>query len=376
MPISSSHRAGRTRLLALAGAAMLLPVPAKTAPAPGQIARIAGDLVLNHVIPGYEAFEKASGRLETRVRAFCTEGGPARLSSVQKDFRTALAVWMGVQQLRFGPVMRKDRHYRIQFWPDKHGQAARQIRRLLARPQADIPSAAQLAGKSAGIQGFPALERLLFGEGAGLLGDGSPKGGRRCALAGAIAGNIAAMAAAVHRDWREQYAAPARDWARGQGESKQAAEMVGKLFRAFMDQAEIITELKLRRPLGATLEKARPRRAESWRSETSLSNVAQNLTALGAMFSGAEGRWSGLGAALDDDGEEGDARKSIAEGLSYAVTFIERQEMTMISAAGDPKGRRAIEFLILHIGQVRDTAGEYLVPALGVSVGFNALDGD
>jgi len=43
---------------------------------------------------------------------------------------------------------------------------------------------------------------------------------------------------------------------------------------------------------------------------------------------------------------------------------------------GDPGGRPEVEALLADVRRVRDLLGQKLPSAIGLSVGFNALDGD
>jgi len=330
---------------------------------------IASDIAHHHALPRVEALASATAALDRSIATYCDERGAGTSGTVHEAFGAALAAWMGVEHLRFGPLAEDDRYWRIQFWPDKHGQGARQLRKLLSDPSQPVPDATAIGEASAAIQGLPALERLLFGDGSAPAAADDTD--RVCLLMTAIGDNLAAMAEAALNDWR----ALAAELDSGTG--TRAGEFLASAFRAFADQLEFIADLKLDRPLGKSEEAARPRQAQNWRSSMALANIEANLAALDELYGGnAEAGSHGLAAVLDTQGPEGDYRTAIGEGLRYGATFLRERPMDMASAVHDQEQRDSLAFLALHIRQMRDMALAHLAPALGVAAGFNAMDGD
>src|SRR3546814_15047315 len=64
--------------------------------------------------------------------------------------------------LRFGPSLLFLRYDRIEFWPDKRGVVRRHLSQLLSGQDAEALQPRTFANGSVAVQGFPALERLLF----------------------------------------------------------------------------------------------------------------------------------------------------------------------------------------------------------------------
>lgn len=322
---------------------------------PGKL--VAG-IIAGHIIPGYEALKMKTTDLERTVNTACGAGNTPSERTVQTAYRAALAAWMGVQHLRFGPAMVDDRFYRYQYWPDKHGQGGRQMRRLLAGPIERIPDLARIGETSVAVQGFPALERLLF--------PGTPETeeqrAKTCKLAISITRNLTAMTTNALQEWQKF-------------KPESAQETISQIVRAAVEQLQIIANLKLSRPMGKSLKKARPRRAESWRSAASLANISQNYLALKELVDGS-GDWKGLRPSLVASKEQTDAVDALSQNLSYGSEAIGKHGVSLAKSVKQEDGRKFVTFLIAHTEGIRDLVVDNVAPALGVNLGFNEQDGD
>src|SRR6185312_7981565 len=102
------------------------------------------------------------------------------------------------------------------FWPDPKGLGLKQIQDILAKRDASVTEPDQLAGKSVALQGLPALEYLLYGDGSESLTEGNrvvdgqeplpqldSAGDFRCSFALSIATNLERIARSVVEGWRE-----------------------------------------------------------------------------------------------------------------------------------------------------------------------------
>ncbi len=338
---------------------LLLSVLAVPAMAEGQgRATLVQGIIAGHIAPGYQALATHAQRLEQELDIACAGDALFGTGGVRQAYKDALASWMKVQHIRFGPAMADDRFYRFQYWPDKHGQGAKQIRRRLAGPLGKIPSRQTIGRSSVALQGFPALERILFNK-APVKPEQRAKA---CKLADAIGFNLSKMATQTTADW-QSYA------------PSDPQTVVDALLRKVIEQLQIITSLKLTRPLGKSVEAARPRRAESWRSRSSLSNIKANLLGLRDLLAGSDSH-QGLASVLANEGETLGLRDAMIEQLTYGITRIEGYQFSLHDAVSMPEGREAMIFLNSHLVGLRELIFEQLAPALGVNLGFNAQDGD
>lgn len=321
-------------------------------------AALARDVIVGHIAPGYTRLAKETAVLRQKLTAACSAQATLTGPDAQHAYKSALSAWMRVQHVRFGPAMAMDRFYRFQFWPDKHGQAAKQIRRRLSGPVDKIPDKEKIGLGSVALQGFPALERLIFDSKSR-----TPEQRlKACKLATAIGFNLARMAEETAAEWQSY-------------SPKEPSTVLNAVVRNMMEQLQIITDLKLGRPLGKSLEAARPRRAESWRSRSSLDNIQANLESLSNLLAGS-GKYPGLASVLADEGETLGVRDAIVEQLAYGIGRIEEQSHPLHDAVSMQQEREAIMFLVSHIDGLRQLLFEQLAPALDVNLGFNSQDGD
>ncbi len=346
------------RLICIVAALLAASGLAQAELGPEQKTRLIGSLLTNHVIPRYAAFRDQAAILRDALKRTCQAGQPPGTDVVKSAFSATLAAWMQVQHIRFGPVMAKDRFYRVQFWPDKHGRGGKQLNRLLNGPPDAVPDKNRIARTSVALQGLPALERLIFT---------SPDSNDRrreiaCRLASAITHNLVQIADSTLADWQAYKPAD-------------AAIVIEALVRNLVEQLQIILDAKLARPLGKSVKLARPKRAESWRSRNSLNNIRHNLQGMLELIGGPDGG-DGLRLATRPAKEGYDIADAMVENLNYGIKSISGHPGSLAEDVTSPKGREYITFLIAHVGGLQELIVEHLAPQLGVNLGFNSQDGD
>jgi predicted lipoprotein len=340
--------------------------------------RLNAALVEHHVITRYERLAAAADRLAAAARAFCAGPGASGLGDLRAAHNEGLDTWQGIQHVRFGPIELFMRASRFAFWPDPRNTTGWQLSEVITGGQADAITAEAFAKGSVAVQGFPALERLLFDEGAGdplLAGD--PEAAFRCELAMAIGDNMASMAADIVREWKGGDLAYAKLMANPGASNpyyRDHREATVDLFQSLQGGLEMLSDLKLAPPLGESAEGARPHLAESWRSGRSLENIRLNLEAAQALY-GGEG-----GYGMDDVVREaaGDAELADLLDRAFAQTLATARsvEGPLRTAVADPARRPAVERLALEARALKQIVNERLASALGIPIGFNAMDGD
>ena len=328
-----------------------------------------------HVIPRYEALSEATTALDREAAAFCAAPRAAGLDGLRGRFRDALAAWIGVQHLRFGPVQFLLRYDRFAFWPDKRNTGGRHLSKLLAArdPAALEPQA--FARGSVAVQGLTALERLLFGKDAAALTEAEAAAAFRCRLLRAITGNLAQMAYGTLDGWRSGEGAylriletPGADNAYYQDDKEATLDF----FKAFHGGLQMIADLKLARPLGGEAAKAKPRRAEFWRSASGLASIQASLRALDDLYGGAAGLSTFVVAVAGDRALDRELRARLKAALAAAGEI----RPPLSSALGDAEERVKVEPLLAEVRALQALATDRLAAALDIPVGFNAFDGD
>jgi predicted lipoprotein len=299
------------------------------------------DLVNGTIRPGFAAFAAA-----TETLAAIDSCDPATLDPA---FQSAYDAWMPVAYLTLGPAEVDGRGQSVLFWPDPKGMGLKAQRALLAGDAAALAPDA-FAQQSVAARGLPALERLLF--------PAEPLTGDPCPLIHATADDLARTAAALNADW-----GPYGDLLLKPGQPDNTAylsdtEAKQALFTQLVTGLDSLADARIGRPLG-TFDKPRPELAEARASGRSLRNVTLSLQGLRA-----------VSQALSPD-----SAKTLAA-FDHALKQAEGLEDPVFAGVADPQGRLKVEILQQAVRSTRETAVAELAPALGVTLGFNAGDGD
>jgi predicted lipoprotein len=355
----------------MAGALLLLG-SAVAAHAEADHAAIAREALDHYVRPGYAQLAATGASLDQSVGALCQKPSPASLQEAKAAFGGVVAAWSEVEPIRFGPVAEDHRYDRIFYWPDPKGLGARQVRDALLKQDQSVTEAAALPGKSVALQGLPALEYLLYGDGADALtktsdGDAS----FRCRFAATIADNLAGMAKAIADGWQDgapyakAYLEPGPDNAAYHAPK----EVTLELFKTFVTGIEAVRDQKLAKMLGAKPAEAKPELAPFWRSKLSFANMAGNLSGVRELF--AQGGFAGViheeSAGVED---------SILFDLDHAIEVLRGMDQPVAQTVRNDDARAKLEALRVSLKGAATTAGDMIARGAGLTFGFNAMDGD
>ena len=352
-------------------AAALLLACLSTARAEVDQAAIAKAALDGVIRPGYAELAKSTDALSGKIGALCATPSPAALAAAKDAFAATVGAWSKMEIFRFGPVIQDQRYERIFYWPDPKGIGLRQVQTVLKDKDATVTDPDQLATKSVALQGLPALEYLLYGDGADMLMQGGDDGAFRCGFAASAATNIDRVARNVGEGWREG-AAYAKAFLGPVPESPlyhSAKEVTLELFKSFTTGIELVRDQKLAKPLGASPQEARPRLAAFWRSGLSFANMADNLAGVRDLFS--KGGFAAV-VAQESPGVEG----SVEFDLDHAIEVLRGMTMTMQQAVQDEETRAKLEALRVSLKGASQTAGDMISRGAALSFGFNAMDGD
>lgn len=325
--------------------ALVLPVQAMA----GQ----ADSILDEHVLPGFSELATSSLDLARAAKVDCsaTSGG------LKAAYADAFDAWIGVSHLRFGPTETENRGFALAFWPDSRSSTPKILTALIGDMDPVVADREAFQSVSIAGRGFYALEYLLYDDRISALGDAN----YRCALIQAIAVDIAETSLAMDRDWKDHYAAMMRT-PREDGVYRTKAEVLQEFYKALDTGLQINADLRLGRPLG-TFDKPRPKRAEAHRSARSLRHVQVSLNGLREL--------AGLLAVGDED-----LSQSLSAGFESALNKVAGLDDPDFSGVVTPSGRFRIEALQQAVQDIRTEVTQSLGPALGVSAGFNSLDGD
>jgi predicted lipoprotein len=196
-------------------------------------------------------------------------------------------------------------------------------------------------------------------------------GAYRCHYAGAIATLVADLAQTLDAEWADPagisdamlHPKP------GAVDYRNLTEVLEKLAATLVHGTETIRDQRLKPILGASTGKPRPKSALFWRSEMTAPALAANFAGLAEFFTrakfpeaiGTENGWIANGANFE-----------FANAARASAVVSDPIEQALI----DPHQVKALNYLVLITGSLDTLLGENLAAALGLSVGFSALDGD
>lgn len=335
-------------------------------------------LTEHHVIPRYQRLAEATKALDDTAQRFCEDQNPDKRIALEQRYNETMDAWMGVQHIQFGAGELLMRRHRFFFAPDHRNYVAEELAKRLASRDRTILDAQTFRDASVAIQGLPALEHLLFE--ANTVEQSSMEdedNAYRCALITAITQNLETMAAGILEDWQAGekpfatiVAAPGPDNAYYQT----AQQATLDFFKSLHGGLQLIADIKLEPVLGQSRETARPELAESWRAKRSLRNIIVNLEALAALYFDEGGL--AMTDVVQKHGKDPELDALLHRAFRMTIETGRRIDKPLRDAVKDPKTRPQVEKLAIQVIALKQIVKGRLAAALGVAVGFNALDGD
>lgn len=343
----------------------------------------------NAIRERYLGFTSTVLSLQSTLKRVCAKPTESALKESQRAFYDSALFWASVQFITSGPVSEHQRASRIEYWPDKRNVVGRQLNDVLAKQDPAALAPERFATTSVGVQGLPALERLLFGEEAlAKLAHDAPGREFRCDLMATIAQNLLAIASDIVRWTPEQRRflgevgpPSAEDEAEVTGR-----DVAGRLLNDLLTAIIAARDMKLLAPLGQSIERAKPQAAEYWRSRNSLGVLYYNLLGVREIVA-ADGGLADLLAQQPDGLSTSRALVSaLDEALRMTVDIGKTSQdqkmlhiysdVSLSEAVVDPDRRKIVEDLAAQLAKIRDLLAGPLATKLNLPIGFNALDGD
>jgi predicted lipoprotein len=336
-------------------ALLVTPTHAQSAPDGLLLRRVVDEVI----VPGYADLAQAAEAQQAQWQSFCPSPTPEGLAKLRDAYHRTADSWSSIELVHYGPIADDFRGERLNFWPERKNAVEKALKAALAKADDAALALETFRKGSAGVQGLPALERLLFSEGAGNADfAGGPEAEFRCRLGTAIAANILAIAREVHRGWTDGDNAIAARLIAPEIAGGLKAALATDLLGAYV----LIKDKKLGPAMGNDPADTRPRMAESWRSGRSLRAIQLNLESTGAILRIlAEGMPKKDSTALRNNDTALRVAKRLSGDLGALAAGPQRRELILLRDAADAAGKRAIEEVPV---------------VLGVTVGFNSLDGD
>ena len=316
------------------------------------------------VVPAHVEHARAMRRLGPAIERHCMGDSAVDVAAVHAAFGEAMDAWQRAWPFGLGPVMRGAGRARIAFWPGRPGSAARQMRKVLRTRDERLLDPGKLAAKSVAIKDLHALERLLFDV---------PRDPYTCGLAGAIGRYQSILAQDILHDWTKEGGFRKAAIAAG-GDSDEYtddADVARDVMRVLSESLDALIAQKLEAPLGESAAKAKPKRAESWRSERSMRNIVLNIESIRALVE-TSGGFADLVTAHGESELADSLRSGFADAESKARAVVE----PLRDAVSDPGNRAKVLDLLGSLRALRAQVTGPLSRATGLLVGFNSQDGD
>ncbi len=330
------------------------------------------------VLPAYERFSHSSQALALAADSFCSAPSSEGIDLTRTHWRTTVDSWSGVQNLQFGPLLIDNQAWKIQFWPDKKNLIARKVEALI-RSDEDL-SEKRIDDASVVVQGLSSLEYLLFDHKVGSLNSyaNTDASTRRCALLVAVSGHLHGVAKGLYDAWRPESGNYLQAFTKTGPDNAEYPDdnvALANLLDTLVAGVELIKRDKFERPLGLTSSdgQAQIYLLEWWRSQYSREAITANLMALKTVFTAASGY--GLDDYLSDVKQRSDLSAQIQQQIDSSLSAANAIPNSLFSSAEPRKQAELIAFQN-EITTLLSLLKSDLPTALGISLGFNAKDGD
>ncbi|MDP5293333.1 imelysin family protein [Oceanimonas sp. CHS3-5] len=282
-------------------------------------------------------------QLDETSRAYCA--GEQPLATVQQQWRDAFAAWTAHQGQSGGPLDAAGLSYAFQLWPDKKDTTGRQLARQLNQP-------GPLKGASITLG---AVEHLLYEDLSQT---------QRCTLLPRVNEQLVQNGERLQMAWYNpsDYEQQLEQMAIQGGDSVLLVQILGQLAHRF-DRIE----KKLDLPLN-TVDHPRPLFAEAWRSEQSLHFVRTSLQSLEREYQDG-----GIRAYLQQK-HDTTLITELDEAFADTLNHLPEGDSLTHWLRGD--NYAALLRFKLSFDRLGSKLKLRLPDALGISLGFNATDGD
>lgn len=342
--------------------------PAAPNPKAAQAARAVLAVVDRRILPSYRALAEAAEAQENAWTAFAGDRAAGDFQSLRTAFHAVSDAWARAQLIKTGPVSLFLRYERFAYWPEARNVTQRMLDALIASNDPKEFAPETLARDSVAAQGLTALERLLYdgNDSAQLLKAPGRPGEWRTQIGLGIARNMARIANEVLADWtapdgvRAAIAAN-KAWKTIFADTQEASSL---LLTDLVTAFRLMHDVKLLPVMGASADVARPRVAEAWRSGRSRRNLWLNLESAQAT------------TRIWAEGVPAEHRTKLESLYAAALKGVEAVPGHLGEAAADTNRRARVETARAAVKAVQLEIAATLPADLGITLGFNSLDGD
>ncbi|MGH1440685.1 MAG: imelysin family protein [Cellvibrionaceae bacterium] len=332
------------------------------------------------IAPAYDRLHQQSIAFAEQAKS-CKQTNPdydAVFNVLNKHWKHSMSAWQAVQWVQFGPIKQEGREWALQFWPDKKNLVGRKIKKRLTN--SEMMTEADLDSEGVVVQGLSALEYLLYDEQAKKLFTAS----QRCLSIVSIVNKVKQVSGSLHRDWLIYHDNNfvSIDKPQALSEIDSPAKGVSILVNNIIGMLDNVVGKKIASPFSLAQSDTKKVNSnayflESWRSQTSLDNVKQNILSLQTVL--LEG---GLIELLQF--KEPKAALILTEKLHSQLNVVLHllendwadSSFFMSISQAKPESEANIKSLYIELVSLRRLIKIDLSEILGVQLGFNSSDGD
>lgn len=353
---------GAVGALALAGPAVMgLASPALAAPVSPP------EVVEQWLLPRYDTLVATTKAQQAAWQNFCKSPSAAGVPELKSRFAAVSDAWSAVEFITFGPVMLSLRPERFNLFPERRNAVGRSVAELIAEPGEERLQPARFQRLSAAVQGVPALERVLYDDGAEAALLTGPEAQRRCMIGQAVADNLANIAQEVREGWGGRDHGLLEALIAGRADPVFFPEPSALLSQIVTDLAgayQRVNDLRLLVVLGKSADESRPLLADRRRSGLTKPTIVTIAESAGSL------------ANLLAQGLDAQGQARIAETTGNAVEAAKTLPDDVGQAATTEGGRQGLQSVMTAFKAAQSSVVDPLALGLGVPLGFNSLDGD
>ena len=307
------------------------------------------------------------------MAALCSAPSARHLTAARNTFRDAIDAWGRVELIMFGPIAEDNRFERVFFWPDRKGIGQRQVRSILAKRDETATRHETLSTKSVAVQGLSALELLLYDKTAKELANATANG-FRCRYGRAIAVNLSSVSREVTDGWSTKGTFTTVWLSPGSANSSYLvpSETTLELIKSIDHMLEIVRDQRISPVIGFGRTRRR-QRPILWRSKLGMVLINANLEGARDLFE------AGLAQAYT-------AQSRMPKRAKATIDSFRTDFRLLTATSGElskdpaPFARSDIKKRLIGLGfplkSLRQNVVAQIKSAAGLSIGFNASDGD
>lgn len=319
------------------------------------------------LLPRYDALASTTAAQKSAWESFCAKPEAAGLPALKGAYGKAADAWNAVEFITFGPISLSLRADRFSFFPDRRNAISRAMAEVIADADAERLKGDRFMHGSAAAQGLPALERLLFEEAAADALVSGAEAARRCAYGTAIATNLANIASEIRAGWGDKTSGFFGAIVSGKGDPAllpDVGALPGLILTDLSGAFQRVTDTKIMPVLGSGPSDAKPLLADGWRAGRASRVVANMVESADALLKAialqlpSRTQWAVNKAATAADA----AAAKLPENLG--------------AAAETSSGAAALQTTVKTFKAAQLTVYKPIAAYFGISLGFNALDGD